>query len=579
VAPGPALRGALGFPVSRAVVFDGVSFTYPGAPGPALSEVSFGLEEGSFVLVTGPTGAGKSTLIRAMNGLVPHFSGGCFTGSVTVAGRRTLDLPPRKLADIVGFVPQDPGAAFVVDRVEDELAYGMENLGVPAATMRRRAEEVMDLLAIESLRDRSVRALSGGERQRVAIAAALTVAPRLLLLDEPTSQLDPQGAEDVLAALQRLVHDLGLTVVMAEHRLERVAGFVDLALGCSPGGEVVLGAPAETLGRVGTGPPVTRLGRMLGWRPAPLTVREARRMAVGTTLAAPVAGGLDRLASDGSKKGPSVQVEGHLTPFAPHRSRRRGLPASPDRSYDQGPLVRARGLVAAYGDRNVLTGLDVGLGRGEIVALVGRNGSGKTTLLRCLSGLHPPAGGTVETAGGARPAPGLDVALCPQDPDMMLFCETVREEIEATLSAKGLRGGAGALAEPLGLGDLLEAHPRDLSAGERLLVAAAAVVASGAPVLLLDEPTRGLDVESKTRLTAFLRSLAVSHGVMFASHDVELVAEVATRVLMLAGGELLADGDPAEVMADSPVFSPQMARVFGAPWMTPGQVASAVQRP
>lgn len=568
--------------MSSAVEFEGVSFTYPGAPEPALAEVSFGLEEGSFVLVTGPTGAGKSTLIRAMNGLVPHFSGGSFSGSVTVAGRRTLDLPPRRLADVVGFVPQDPGAAFVVDRVEDELAYGMENLEVPAPTMRRRAEEVLDLLGIEGLRDRSVRALSGGERQRVAIAAALTAAPRLLLLDEPTSQLDPQGAEDVLAALQRLVHDLGLTVVMAEHRLERVAGFVDLALGCSPGGRVTLGAPAEILDRVDTGPPVTRLGRMLGWSPAPLTVREARRMAARTILEAPVAAESPRLASAGPKDGPAPQVEGHQSSPVQRRLSPPATPAPLDgRRFDEERLlVRARGLVVAYGDRNVLAGLDARIAPGEILALVGRNGSGKTTLLRCLSGLHRPVGGTVETAGGGPPRPGLDVALCPQDPDMMLFCETVREEIEATLSAKGLRGGAHALAAPLGLCDLLEAHPRDLSAGERLLVAAAAVVASGAPVLLLDEPTRGLDVESKMRLATFFRSLAATgRGVMFASHDVELVAEVATRVMMLAGGELLADGDPAEFMADSPVFSPQMARVFGAPWMTPEQVASAVMRP
>lgn len=550
--------------MSRAVVFDDVSFTYPGAPAPALAEVSFALEEGSFVLVTGPTGAGKSTVIRAMNGLVPHFSGGCFNGSVTVAGRRTLDLPPRKLADIVGFVPQDPGAAFVVDRVEDELAYGMENLGIPAPKMRRRAEEVLDLLAIEGLRDRSVRTLSGGERQRVAIAAALTVGPRVLLLDEPTSQLDPQGAEDVLAALQRLVHDLGLTVVMAEHRLERVAGFVDLALGCLPGGGVALGSPAEILDWVDTGPPVTRLGRLLGWRPPPLTVREARRLAGGTTLAS------------AAESGPAP---------APMGAGRRTATLVPTAGLDgrrpdgERLLVHAQRITAAHGDRQVLIDIDVGLAPGEIVALVGRNGSGKTTLLRCLTGLHRPARGTVAAVGGAPPSPGVSVALCPQDPDMLLFCETVREEIEATLRAKGLRGGADDLAQPLGLGDLLDAHPRDLSAGERLLVAAAAVVASGAPVLLLDEPTRGLDVESKARLAAFLGSLtATGHGVMFASHDVELVAEVATRVVMLAGGRLLADGAPAEVMADSPVFSPQMARVFGAPWMTPEQVAAAVVR-
>jgi energy-coupling factor transport system ATP-binding protein len=204
---------------------------------------------------------------------------------------------------------------------------------------------------------------------------------------------------------------------------------------------------------------------------------------------------------------------------------------------------------------------------------MGRNGAGKTTLLRCLAGLNPPSGGTV-SAGDGPPRPGVDVALCPQDPDLLLFRDTVAGEMRATRS--GRREPIEELAR-FGIEDLHAMHPRDLSAGQRLLVAAAAVAASGAPVLLLDEPTRGLDVASKRRLIEFMRTHAAEGGaVMFATHDVELVAEVAGRVVMLAVGEVIADGSPAEVLGDSPVFAPQMARVFGAAWLTPEEVAAAV---
>ena len=233
--------------MKNAIAFEEVEFWYPEASAPALARSSFSVGEGAFVLVAGATGSGKSKLLRAMNGLVPHFSGGRFSGSVEVAGRNTLDHAPRDLADVVAFVPQDPGSAFVLDHVEDELAYAMENLEVAPERMRRRVEETLDLLDIEGLRSRSVRTLSGGERQRVAIAAALTPGPRVLVLDEPTSQLDPQGAEDVLAALQRLVDDIGMTVVIAEHRLERVAGFVDTAVGCRVGRPAVVGDVGRVL--------------------------------------------------------------------------------------------------------------------------------------------------------------------------------------------------------------------------------------------------------------------------------------------------------------------------------------------
>ncbi len=535
--------------MSVALEFDGVSFTYPDAGGPALDRVSLGIAEGVSVLVTGPTGAGKSTLLRAANGLVPHFTGGTFSGHVRAEGRDTLEHAPRDLADAVAFVPQDPGASFVLDRVEDELAYGMENLAVPPQRMRRRVEEMLDLLGIESLRKRSVRSISGGERQRVAIGAALAAGPRLLVLDEPTSQLDPQGAEDVLAALQRLVHDHGMTVLLAEHRLERVVGLVDLAIGVREG-VADAGTPGEVLARQGTGPPVSRLARLAGWERVPLTVREARAAGIRPREPAPV-------------------------PCAPSLG---------------DPLLVARGLSAGYEDREVLHEVDLRIHEGEVVAVMGRNGAGKSTLLRCLAGVMSPSRGEVSVPAHP-PRPGVDVALCPQEPEDVLFNETVEDEILSTLKARrrtsaadipGGRAGPrmqdpGEILRRLRIHDLARRHPRDTSAGQRLLVATAAVAATGAPLLLLDEPTRGLDPETKERLAGFLTQHAERGGaVVLATHDVELAAAVATRVVMMAGGETIADGPPGHVLGDSHVFAPQMTRVFGPGWLTPEQVAAAL---
>ena len=532
----PRLRPAApGGRVTEALRVDAVSFRYPDAARPALVDVTLEIEEGTFALAVGPTGAGKSTFLRVANGLVPHFTGGAFTGRVFAAGRDTLAYPPRALADAVAFVPQDPGASFVLDRVEEELAYGMENLGVDPAHMRRRVEEMLDLLDIEPLRARSVRSISGGERQRVAIAAALAAGPRILVLDEPTSQLDPQGAEHVFAALQRLVHDQGMTVILAEHRLERVAGQVDLALGFDEG-RVTAGDPAAVIRRLALGPPVARLGRLVGWDPVPLTVRDARRLA------------------------------GAL----PERLRARGPTPGDTR-------VELRRLSARHGDAPALHDVDLTAGEGEIVAVMGRNGAGKTTLLRSIAGVHAPASGSVRV-GGRTPRPGVDAALCPQEPESVLFSDTVADEVAVTLKARGIDDvRPETLLAELGVAELADRHPRDLSAGQRLLVATAAIAAGRAPVLLLDEPTRGLDPEAKERLARFLRSHAADGGTaLFATHDVELAAAVATRVVMLAGGEVIADGDPAAVLGDSHVFAPQMTRAFGPGWLTPEQVAEAL---
>lgn len=240
------------------ITFDRVSVVYADAGAPAVAGVDLTVPEGELCLLVGPSGAGKSTLLGAVSGLVPHFTGGTLHGRVTVDGRDTRTHMPRELADLVGTVGQDPLAHFVTDTVEDELAYGMESLGTAPGVMRRRVEETLDLLGLAELRDRPLASLSGGQRQRVAIGSVLTVHPKVLVLDEPTSALDPAAAEEVLAVLQRLVHDLGTTVLLAEHRLERVVQYADqVILLPAPGAAPVVGAPAEVMAVS----PVFQIGR------------------------------------------------------------------------------------------------------------------------------------------------------------------------------------------------------------------------------------------------------------------------------------------------------------------------------
>ncbi|MFD8085514.1 ABC transporter ATP-binding protein [Kitasatospora sp. NPDC059722] len=531
------------------ITFEQVSVQYADAPTSALNGVDLTVPEGELCLLVGPSGSGKSTLLGTVSGLVPHFTGGTLHGRVTVGGRDTRTHRPRDLADLVGTVGQDPVAHFVTDTVEDELAYGMESLGLPADVMRRRVEETLDLLGLADLRDRALGSLSGGQQQRVAIGSVLTVHPRVLVLDEPTSALDPGAAEEVLAVLQRLVHDLGTTVLMAEHRLERVVQYADQVLLLTPGATPVLGEPADVMAHSPVHPPVVGLGRLAGWRPLPLSVRDARRKAAGLR----------------------ERLDGHRPAAAP----------SPDGS----PLAAADRLAVRRGPVHALRGVDLALRPGEITALMGRNGAGKSTLLGSLVGLHAPASGTVRvgdrTPHRTRPADLIrQVGLVPQDPRDLLYGESVTAECAAAdTDASALAGTCRALVERLLPGIADTAHPRDLSEGQRLTLALAVVLTARPPLLLLDEPTRGLDYAAKARLVEILRGLAAEgHAVLLATHDVELAAELAHRTVILAEGEIVADGPTAEVVVSSPAFAPQVAKVLApGPWLTVHQVAEALE--
>src|SRR3954469_4217887 len=271
--------------------FQNLTYTYPGAAQPALREVALHVPEGGFALVVGRSGCGKSTLARCVGGLVPHFSGGARCGKLSVGGHDPVALGPGGMSRLVGYAFQDPEAQAVMDRVEDEIAFALEHAGLPRQEMRVRVEETLDLLDLAALRDRALETLSGGERQRVAIASALALRPRILVLDEPTSQLDPQSAEDVLQALVRLNHDLGLTILLVEHRLERVLPFVDQVIFLSESG-ALSGPPEIMMPRIPLMPPLIALGKALGWSPLPLTIkaglRFSRALAPPAAPAAPV---------------------------------------------------------------------------------------------------------------------------------------------------------------------------------------------------------------------------------------------------------------------------------------------------
>jgi len=591
------------------IEFDRVSVTYDGAAAPSLREATFVVPEGELALVIGRTGSGKSTLLRAINGLVPHFTGGTLSGRVLVAGRDTRLHRPRDLADVVGFVGQDPMAGFVTDTVEDELAYGMESLGVAPDVMRRRVEETLDLLGLADVRDRPLTALSGGQRQRTAIGAALTPHPAVLVLDEPTSALDPQAAEEVLAALQRLVHDLGVTVVLAEHRLERVIQYADRVIEVAGGSDPVRsGDPAFLMATGAVAPPVVQLGRLAGWSPLPLSVRDARRAAAplrerldgviplhpATTPRSPEdtgspAGGPGSGAANGlgSGAGDSLRSSagdgvGSGTDFGARGRRGRSVRGSG--RVAEGPLGRAADVVVRYGRTVALRAVSLEVGAGEVVAVMGRNGAGKSTLLNALVGLVRPASGVVETSGLAptvtRPKDLVRaVGLVPQEAADLLYSATVAAECaQADADFRVAAGTCRGLLRRLAPDVSDETHPRDLSEGQRLCLALAVVLCGAPPLLLLDEPTRGLDYGAKHRLVGILRELAANgHAVMLSTHDVELVAEVATRVVVLADGEIVADGNTTDVIAGSPAFAPQVAKILAPlPFLTVGEVAAAL---
>ena len=531
------------------IKFSHVSLIYPNSTTTVLEELNLTIAEGELVLVIGPTGSGKSSLLRLINGLVPHHTGGILAGDISVNGVSTQMTKPGGMAHLIGIVGQNPANGFVADTVEEELAFGMEVLNLPNDVMRKRVEEVLDLLSLAALRNRSIATLSGGEQQRVAIGAALVTHPKVLVLDEPTSALDPIAAEEVLSILHRLVHDLGLTVVIAEHKLERVIQFADRIVYINGDGAANVGTPEEILMQSPIAPPIVHLARALRLKEIGVTVREMRRMTTHlreTIASHPVA--------DSQKPTETV--------------------------------ISIDKLTVSYENQTALNNITSTICAGEIVAVMGRNGAGKSSLLKAIAGVNRASAGVIKVLGddpydlqGKKRREAI--GFIPQEPSDLLYGQSV--SIECAQADRDNELPAGTTYEVLQQlvpGISLTTHPRDLSEGQRLGLALSVVLSSNPSILILDEPTRGLDYEAKNELTRMLVNFAATFGkaVLLATHDVELVAELANRVIFIADGDIVADGTTLDVLLSSPAFAPQVAKVVSPqPWLRVKDVVAAIE--
>jgi energy-coupling factor transporter ATP-binding protein EcfA2 len=515
------------------IKINSLTFQYPQTNRPVLENISLEIPPSTLTLVTGPTGSGKSTFLRCLNGLVPHFSGGSIDGKVRVFDHDPLVEGPERMAARVGFVFQEPESQFLFDIVEDEIVFALENAGMPRDQMQIRADQVIRQMGLEELRSRNIHEISGGEKQKVAIASALVNLPDVLILDEPTSQLDPTSANDFLTHLTRLKHELDLTIVVSEHRLERLLPFVDFIASITPNHTLQFGAPQEILPKMQHVPPIIKLAKELMVSPLPLRVEDFPNQ--------------ERFTIHGEE---IPQVE---KPF-------RG----------QNPILETNGLSASFDQKQVLDQVDLQLYSGEILTLVGANGAGKTTLLRSILGLIPSKGQRYLFGEKMEPM-DLEkviqyIAYLPQDPNDLLFAETVLDELLFTLKnhKKDMtETDLTTFLSQFGLSAMQDRYPRDLSVGERQRTALAAITVHQPEILLLDEPTRGMDYNAKSELTKILKNwCAGGKSVLLVTHDVEFAACLADRVVIIENGKVRFTGSPKTAFSDFPEYRTQTAQLF-----------------
>jgi energy-coupling factor transport system ATP-binding protein len=511
------------------VSFEALTYRYPGADAPALRDVTLGIEPGELVLLAGVSGSGKSTLLRTACGLVPHVHGGEVSGRAEVAGMDVREHGPGELAASVGTLLQDPETQIVMGTVRAEIAFPLENRGEPPAAVARGVEEAALALGVAALLDRPTHELSGGELQRVALAAALAGRPALAVLDEPTSQLDPVAGDELLSLLRRLNEQWDTAILLADHRLDRALPAADRVIALD-GGAIAFDGPPDAFLAWAAGaaaellPPAAQLFAEAGLRPLPAGVKPARA---------------------------ALRAHGLLEPADAAAAHPAPEPRPGRRGRGETPALRLRGVWQEFsGGAAALRAVDLVVAPGERVALMGRNGAGKSTLLRVARGLLAPTRGRVELAG--------PMALLLQHPGDYFLRDRIGDDAPREV------------LEAAGLADRADRHPRDLSGGERQRLALALVAAGAEPggpapaVVGLDEPTRGMDHARRDALAAELRALAArGAAAIVATHDAELAAAFATRVVLLGDGTVAADGAPGEVLAGGWYFSTETARILG----------------
>lgn len=526
------------------IEFKDFSFYYPNCEIPSLDKINVMVDEGEFLVITGPSGGGKSTFLRSINGLIPNFYGGKISGEVLVKGKNVSKTPTNQMSESVGMVFQDPENQLVSNQVEREIAFGMENLCFPKEIMKKRIEESLDAVNISRLRDKTIHELSGGQKQKVAIASALATHPEVLLLDEPTSELDPGSAESVLNVIEKINDELGLTIILVEHRLERVIHHVDRMLMIDSGKILYDGSPRKLKSnnvkdwKVGM-PPVTRLAlnfekEMIN-NGMPLTVKEAR-LSLKEVLTNPK----NKVTWEKKESSKKVTLSMDKVFF----------------SYD--------------GEKDVLKDISFNVFEGDMITLMGKNASGKTTLVKLMNGLIKPRKGKILLFGKKISDYPLEeliqkVGIVFQDPNLHLFNDTVQKEVEFVLrnlkvDENLIKKKTEGILKYFKIYQYKNSYPHDLSGGERQRVALASVLVSDPEILILDEPTRGMDYYLKRELISYLREKAKT--VIMITHDIETAAEFSNRVILLSEGKIISDGNKRDVLSKALLFSPQINRLI-----------------
>ena len=514
------------------IEFLNYSFRYASASNPALENIELKIFPGEFVLLIGDSGSGKTTFLRSINGLIPHFYGGSQRGEVRIDGKSVKNFPPREIANYVGTVFQDPENQILMHTVEKEIAFPLENIGMKEEEIEKRVEETLDVLDIYPLRHRKIESLSGGEKQKVAIATAIARYPRYLLLDEPTSQIDPNSAESLLSLLERLNDDLGIGIIMVEHRMERTMHRADRLIVLDRGkivgdGEPRIIASKLDLDALGVGyPQITRVAKRFGVEMLPLTVKEGRKS-------------LSRYLKNVRVKEERILLNDLI-----------------------GEVLN---IEFSYGAHRVIRKLNLKIYRNELLGLVGRNGTGKTTLAKLLTGLLRPQKGEIRILGKPIEKYGEKersraISMVFQNPNIHLLGDTIYEDVTYLLSDKERKRAENIMKE-LGIWELRDRNASELSGGERMLAAVASIAVMEPEILILDEPTRGLSYKFKLRLSSFLKKYIQRHSVILITHDVETLARNATRVAILSDGRIRVIGNKREIMCSSLTYSTQVNKV------------------
>ena len=525
-----------------------LTFQYPDSEEFVLQDVNLEIEPKTLTLVMGPSGSGKTTLLRCINGLVPRFSGGEITGQVNVLGLDPIKQGVKDMAPKVGMVFQEPESQFVFDIVEDELAFALENKGMEQSKMHQRVDMVLEDLGINHLRKRTIREISGGEKQKVAIASVLVFEPSVLLLDEPTSQLDPQSADEVLQLIVSLKEKLGLTVLISEHRTERLLPYTNKVVYISHSHRVEYGSPHEIIPKKKIAPPIIQIADKLNLKPVPLFLKDF----------------------------PSIDMD-KIKPVNKRETK--------EEIFEKEVVFTVENLSTKINKHQVLKNVSLSLNRGEIFTLIGQNGSGKTTLLRSILGLIPSEGKKYFNGKNIGDLPSRELiqhfAYLPQNPNDLLFSETIIEELRVTLKNHGITKDETQLKAFLNLFSLSEKserYPRDLSVGERQRTALAAITVHDPEIILLDEPTRGLDTSAKEKLTKVLQDWRNSGKTIFlVTQDVEFAAGMADRAAILEAGKIIFNGSPRIAFTQFPVFQTQTARLFPKTgWIRPQDVTTNI---